>query len=69
MTDNPLKSSKPGVMVHAFNPSTQEAEAGGSLIWVEASLVYMREFQDIQGYIEKPCLEKPKQQKTSEKYL
>jgi hypothetical protein len=29
----------------------------------------MREFQDIQGYIEKPCLEKPKQQKTSEKYL
>jgi hypothetical protein len=26
----------------------------------EASLVYKSEFQDSQGYTEKPCLEKPK---------
>jgi hypothetical protein len=29
----------------------------------EASLVY-REFQDSQGYTEKPCLEKPKKKTT-----
>jgi hypothetical protein len=32
-------SSEPGVVAHAFNPSTQEAEAGGFLS-SEASLVY-----------------------------
>ena len=36
------------MVAHAFNPSTQEAEA-------EASLVY-RVAQDSQGYTEKPCL-------------
>jgi hypothetical protein len=29
----------------------------------EASLVYKSEFQDSQGYTEKPCLEKPKKKK------
>ena len=29
----------------------------------EASLVYKSEFQDIQDYTEKPCLEKQKQNK------
>jgi len=33
-----------------FNPSTQEAEAGGSLF----------EFQNSQGYTEKPCLKRHK---------
>lgn len=37
-------------VVHTFNPSTWDAGAGESL---EA-----REFQDCQGYKEKPCLEK-----------
>jgi hypothetical protein len=32
-------SLQPGVVAHAFNPSTREAEAGGSLEF-EASLVY-----------------------------
>jgi hypothetical protein len=32
----------------------------------EASLVYS-EFQDSQGYTEKPCLEKPKKEKKKEK--
>jgi hypothetical protein len=36
-------------VAHTFNPSTWEAEAG--------------EFQDSQGYTEKPCLEKTKQKK------
>jgi hypothetical protein len=44
------------VVAHAFNPSTQEAE-GRWISEFEASLVY-REFQDSQGYTEKPCLEK-----------
>jgi hypothetical protein len=26
-----IRKSKPGVLVHSFNPSTMEAEAGGSL--------------------------------------
>jgi hypothetical protein len=37
-------------VAHTFNPSTQEAEAGGSF-----------EFQDSQGYTKKPCLEKQQQ--------
>jgi hypothetical protein len=40
------------VVVHAFNPSTQEAETGQPGL--------QSEFQDIQGYTEKPCLEKKK---------
>jgi hypothetical protein len=42
------------MVAHAFNPSTLEAEAGGFL-----SL--QSEFQDSQGYTEKPCLEKKNQ--------
>jgi hypothetical protein len=37
-----------------FNPSTWEAGAGGFL-----SSGLQSEFQDSQGYTEKPCLEKP----------
>jgi hypothetical protein len=51
------------VVAHAFNPSTWEAEAGGFLS-LKVSLVYKSEFQDSQGYTEKPCLEKPKKKKT-----
>ena len=40
-----------GVVVYAFNPSTWEAEAGR----------FLSELQDNQGYTEKPCLEKQKQ--------
>jgi hypothetical protein len=44
-------------MVHAFNPSTREAEAGGFLSSGQPGL--QSEFQDSQGYTEKPCLEPP----------
>ena len=44
-------------MVHAFNPSTREAEAGRFLSWRPA---WSTEFQDSQGYTEKPCLKKSK---------
>jgi hypothetical protein len=39
---------------------------GGRGRWIsefEASLVYRVEFQDSQGYTEKPCLEKPNKKK------
>jgi hypothetical protein len=51
------------VVVHAFNPSTREAEAGGFLSSRPAGL--QSEFQDSQGYTEKPCLKK--KQKTKNK--
>jgi hypothetical protein len=41
---------KPGMVVHAFNPSTQEEEAGG----FQGQPGLQSEFQDSQGYTEKP---------------
>jgi hypothetical protein len=55
------------VVAHAFNPSTWEAEAGGFLssrpAWSKS------EFQDSQGYTEKPCLEKPNQTNLKKKKI
>jgi hypothetical protein len=50
----------PGVVTHAFNPSTREAEAGGQPC-------LQSEFQDSQGYTEKPCLKKTKKKRKKEK--
>jgi hypothetical protein len=47
-------------VAHAFNPSTWEAEAGGFLSSRPAWFL-QSEFQDSQGYTEKPCLKKQKQ--------
>jgi hypothetical protein len=44
------------VVAHAFNPSTQETEADGSL-WVRDQPGLQSEIQDSQGYKEKHCLE------------
>jgi hypothetical protein len=49
------------VVAHTFNPSTWEAEAGGFLSLRPAGL--QSEFQDSQGYTEKPCPIKTKQNK------
>ena len=49
-------------MVHIFNPSTWEAETGGSL-WVWGQPGLQSEFQDSQDYTEKPCLEKKQKEK------
>ena len=48
-------------MVHAFNPSTREAKADGSL-WVQGQPGLQSKFQDNQGYKEKICLEKQQPQ-------
>jgi hypothetical protein len=46
------------MVVHAFNPSTQKAEAGGFLRSVLGHPGLQSDFQDSQSYTEKPCLEK-----------
>jgi hypothetical protein len=52
------------VVVHAFNPSTLEAEAGGFL---SSGPAWSTERVPGQGYTEKPCLEKPKKKKKRER--
>ena len=53
------------VVVHTFNPSTREAEVGGFLSSRPACI--QSEFQDSQGYTEKPCLEKQKTKNKKQK--
>jgi hypothetical protein len=50
------------VVAHAFNPSNSEAEASGCLR-VQGQPGLHKEFQDSQGYTEKPCLEKKEKRK------
>jgi hypothetical protein len=56
-----IKTSQ-AVVAHAFNPSTQEAKAGR----VRGQPGLQSEFQDSQGYTEKPCLEKKQNQPTNQ---
>jgi hypothetical protein len=51
------------VVAHVFNPSTWEAESGGFLSSRPPGL--QSEFQDSQGYTDKPCLKKTKKKKKS----
>ena len=46
------------MVVHAFNLSTQEAEAGGFLHSVKGNPGLQSELQDSQSYTEKPYLKK-----------
>jgi hypothetical protein len=48
------------VVAHAFEPPSQHLGGRGKQISGLQS-----EFQDSQGYTEKPCLEKPKKKKVS----
>jgi hypothetical protein len=48
-------------VAHTFNPGTWEAEAGRAL-WVQGHPILQSEFQESQGYIEKPCVKKTKQE-------
>jgi hypothetical protein len=50
-----------GMVTHAFNPSTWEAEAGGFL---SSRTAWSK---DSQGYTEKPSLEKTKKKKKKKK--
>jgi hypothetical protein len=55
------------VVVHTFNPSTLEAEAGRSICEIEARL--QSEFHDSQGCKEKPCLENTQPKQTTHKKI
>jgi hypothetical protein len=57
---------KPGVVAHAFNPSTLEPEAGGFLS-SRGQPGLQSELQDSQGYTEKPCLKKQTNKKKKKK--
>jgi hypothetical protein len=52
------------VVVHAFNPSFQEAEAGGFL-WVWSLIVLYSKFQASQGYTVRDPVSKTTKQKIS----
>ena len=54
------------MVAHAFNARAGEAEAeaeAGRSLWVQDKIILVLEqsqFQDSQGYAEKPCLQKTK---------
>ena len=54
------------VVAHSFNPSTWEAEASPSLC-IQGQPGLQSKFQDNQGYTEKPCLEKPRENNAVQK--
>ena len=57
------------VVVHVFNPSTQEAGAGRSL-WVRDQSGLQGEFQDSQSYYtKKPCLEERERERERERSI
>jgi hypothetical protein len=56
---------EPGGAAHAFTPSTQEAEAGGSLSQGQPGL--QNKYQDSQCNIGKHCLRKPRIKKKEKK--
>jgi hypothetical protein len=58
---------KPGVVAHTFNPSTWEAEAGGSLEF-EASLVYKVSSRTARAIQRNPVSKKQQQQKNVNKH-
>jgi hypothetical protein len=51
------------MVAHSFNPGRQRQVD----FWVRGHPGLQSEFQDSQGYTEKPCLEKPKKKKKKKK--
>jgi hypothetical protein len=61
-SQNNIKELGVGGLADAFNPSTREAEAeAGGFLSSRPAWSTQSEFQDSQGYTDKPCLEKNKQ--------
>jgi hypothetical protein len=57
------KNGQPGVMAHAFNPSTWEAERGRRISEFEASLVYKVSSRTARAIQRNPVLKKQNKQK------
>ena len=57
-----------GVVVFTFNSSTWKAEAGGSL-WGQGQPGLCSEFQNSQGYVERPCLKDKRKWRRKKKVL
>jgi hypothetical protein len=57
-----IHNKKPGVVAHAFNPSTWEADAGEFLEF-EASLIYRVSSRTARATQRNPVLKKPKNKK------
>ena len=53
------------MVAHTLNPSIWESEAGGFL---NSRPAWSAEFQDSQGYTEKPCLEKQIKKENKKKF-
>jgi hypothetical protein len=54
------KGWEPGMLAHAFNPSSEdeEAEAVSGSLGVRGYPLLHSEFKDIHSYIKRPCLNK-----------
>ena len=55
------------MVAHAFNPSTREVEQAD--FWVRGQPGLQSEYQDSQGYTEKPCLKKQTKQENTIKQV
>jgi hypothetical protein len=54
------------VVAHAFNTTLILGSQKQADFWVRGQPALQSEFQDSQGYTEKPCLEKTKNQKPNQ---
>jgi hypothetical protein len=60
-----MKGRSQAVVAHAFNPSTWRQRQAD--LWVQGQPGLQSEFQETQGFTEKPCLKKQKEKRKERK--